>query len=83
MNTLAEQIEEAQARLLHLQRQAAGATCDQVGHAWSRVGGANCGCHLDATCSVPVHVCKRCGECDYGHNVEAEDRRAACAEDWR
>lgn len=51
------------------------------GHAWSSVGGANAGCGEDCFCSVPVHECSRCGECDYGENDEASEIRSACRVD--
>lgn len=40
-------------------------------------GGKNCGCH-DGGCSVPVYVCSRCGDSDYGDNQEAAAIRAEC-----
>lgn len=75
---LARQIEEAEAHLARLKRQAARATCVELGHAWKHVGGCRCGCFDDACCSVPVHECERCGDCDYGQNAWAEDQRAGC-----
>jgi hypothetical protein len=51
--------------------------CAILGHKWSFVGGANCGC-VEGCCSVPVHHCTNCGEYDYGHNAEAEEKRADC-----
>lgn len=52
----------------------------QQGHDWESLGGRNACCHKECSCSVPVHRCKRCGECDYGENAEAEATRAACHE---
>lgn len=57
--------------------------CALLGHKWVHVGGANCGCadedgRLDGCCSVPVHECEACGDCDYGNNEEARERRAEC-----
>jgi hypothetical protein len=75
---LADQIEEARNALELLERQAAGATCADLGHDWQCLGGCNCGCHEDACCSVPVHECARCKDCDYGQNSEADKVRAAC-----
>lgn len=43
------------------------------------IGGCNCGCP-DGQCSVPVHQCSRCGDCDYGQNEEATETRRHCAE---
>lgn len=48
-------------------------------HDWKSVGGANCGCLPEGTCSVPVHVCFRCLDCDYGDNEEADRIRKHCA----
>lgn len=48
------------------------------GHSWSEIGGRNCGCNTDAQCSVPVHECEVCGDCDYGENAQAADVLARC-----
>lgn len=47
------------------------------GHQWEFIGGRNCGCK-DGSCSVPVHRCKLCADCDYGENAEAADVRDLC-----
>jgi len=52
--------------------------CAILGHVWEHAGGANCGCHEDAQCSVPVHECRVCGDFDYGDNDEAREQRAEC-----
>lgn len=52
--------------------------CEQ-GHDWVFLGGCNAGCDKDCACSVPVHECSRCGDCDYGQNDEAKDVRSNCA----
>lgn len=52
------------------------------GHDMQSIGGCNAGCHEDCDCSVPVHTCTRCGDCDYGKNDEAEQVRADCALRW-
>jgi hypothetical protein len=49
------------------------------GHDWRSIGGCNAACHRDCCCSVPVNFCRRCGDCDYGVNAEAEDVRVECA----
>jgi hypothetical protein len=54
----------------------------QAGHDWQSIGGCNAGCHDKCACSVPVHRCSRCGDCDYGENTEAEQVRADCAAKW-
>lgn len=53
--------------------------CDVLGHKWLHRGGMNCGCESGA-CSVPVHECDGCGDCDYGDNPEAEEIRNHCEE---
>lgn len=75
---LKDKIEAARAELARLERLGASATCAEVGHRWVSLGGCNCGCDPDACCSVPVHECAVCGDCDYGENSEAEGVRAAC-----
>jgi hypothetical protein len=53
------------------------------GHEWFSHGGCNAGCHDEyCSCSVPVNVCHRCGDCDYGQNEEAEQIKAECAALW-
>ena len=49
------------------------------GHDWVSLGGCNAGRHETCGCSVPVHECSRCGDCNYGENAEAEQVRADCA----
>ena len=51
--------------------------CHILGHRWQFTGGKNCGCR-DGYCSVPVHECDSCGDCDYGDNSEADDVRERC-----
>lgn len=79
MPKLLEEIEAAEAHLAHLRRQALGATCAEIGHDWKSIGGRNAGCGPDCCCSVPVHECSRCGDCDYGENKWAEQAIAECA----
>lgn len=50
----------------------------QVAHDWRSTGGCNAGCCDDCACSVPVHECAGCGDCDYGQNEEADEVRANC-----
>jgi hypothetical protein len=52
------------------------------GHDWRTLGGCNAGCHADCSCSVPVNFCRRCGDCDYGDNADAEQVRVDCAALW-
>lgn len=53
-----------------------------VGHDWQSLGGCNAGCHEQCSCSVPANVCRRCDDCDYGQNLDAENIRAECAAVW-
>lgn len=77
---LREEIAEAEARLARLKQQEAAATCAEVGHRWKHIGGRNAGCGDACDCSVPVHQCEVCGDCDYGDNAEGTATIAACAE---
>jgi hypothetical protein len=52
--------------------------CQDGKHDWRSRGGANAGCSTDCACSVPVHECGGCGDCDYGDNAEARAIIAAC-----
>jgi hypothetical protein len=49
-------------------------------HDMQSIGGCNAGCEADCACSIPVHKCSRCGDCDYGENDEAEEVRRWCKE---
>lgn len=51
--------------------------CGVLGHRWVFAGSRNCGCGHDA-CSVPVHECEACGDCDYGDNADADETRERC-----
>ena len=53
-----------------------------AGHDWEHMGGRNAACHEDCACSVPVYRCKRCGDYDYGDNIEAVNIRQQCADVW-
>ena len=55
--------------------------CNALGHVWVFTGGRWYGCEGTETngCSVPVHECNVCGDCDYGENGEAAEIMAACA----
>jgi len=53
--------------------------CAVLGHKWKHVGGRNCGCPgVAGGCSVPVHECEACGDCDYGDNAEADEIKLEC-----
>lgn len=48
-------------------------------HDWQFTGGCNAGCGKDCSCSVPVYLCAKCGDWDYGDNGEATEIRRNCA----
>ena len=76
---LKDELEKIEAEAARLRRQIAAAPCREQGHNWTFHGGANAGCGPDCTCSVPVNVCSKCGDCDYGQNEEADEVRTSCA----
>lgn len=76
--TLRQELEEARAKVAEIERQIAAASCREAGHDWQFKGGRACCCDGDGDCSLPVHECAACGDCDYGDNPEADDIRAAC-----
>lgn len=79
MSNLVRRLADAKAQVAHLERLvAASTTCVDLGHDWRFIGGTWCGCHRDACCSVSVHECARCGDCDYGDNDAAVETKAAC-----
>lgn len=82
MTDLERQLEEAQATVERLRREIAVGPCATNGHDWQSDGGCNASCELEdrCGCSVPVMVCTKCGDCDYGQNSEAEKTRQACRE---
>ncbi len=81
MSTLAEKLDEARAEVARLERQAASATCHELGrHQWVSIGGCNAGCGPYCGCSVPVLQCEICGDCDYGDNSEADETKRRCKE---
>lgn len=77
MPSLADQLEGARAEVARLERIAATATCREIGCDMQHYGGRNCGCE-GGCCSVPVYVCTRCGDSDYGDNAEAAQTKAEC-----
>jgi hypothetical protein len=79
--TLAEELSAAESLVAQLRQQIASASCAEVGHEWSHIGGSNAGCCVYCYCSVPVHRCEKCGDCDYGQNAEAEEIMKRCKED--
>lgn len=81
MTNLIRTLEQAEAEVRRIKQQIAGATCAEVGHDWKHIGGANAGCLDECTCSVPVHTCTKCGDCDYGENLESSQIRNDCEQD--
>lgn len=77
--SLQEQLARAEAEATRLRREIAAGPCHEHGHDWRSCGGANAACGPDCACSVPVHACAKCGDCDYGENKAADDVRASCA----
>lgn len=80
MRELADKLAEARAEVARLERVAATATCQEVGCDMQHAGGRNAGCGDGCCCSVPVYICTRCGDSDYGDNAEAVECRAECAD---
>jgi hypothetical protein len=78
MSDLHSQLADAEALAARLRLQIAQGTCAEVGHDWKHLGGCNAGCDDACICSVPVHECRKCGDCDYGDNAEADKTRANC-----
>ena len=74
---LRELINEKRKELEALEQSAKSESCLKLGHDWIFSGGKNCGC-VDGDCSVPVHKCSRCGDCDYGDNAEADRLKESC-----
>lgn len=76
---LTEALEKAEAEVAAIKRQIASGPCREYGHTWVFHGGCNAGCDDICGCSVPVNVCSKCGDCDYGENDEATGIREQCA----
>jgi len=79
MNLQAE-LERVEAEAARLRREIAAGPCREHGHDWQSYGGANAGCCEECSCSVPVNVCAKCGDCDYGQNEIADEVRSECAQ---
>lgn len=80
MVDLAERLAEVEAEAAQLRREIAQGPCRKHGHDWKHIGGCNAGCCDHCGCSVPVHECTKCKDCDYGDNEEANEVRKRCAE---
>lgn len=80
MTALVSELTAAEARVDQLRRQLAASDCRKVGCDMQSYGGMNAGCGDGCGCSIPVNVCTRCGDCDYGENAWAVTTRVECAE---
>lgn len=80
MSTLRDELAEAEAKADHLRRRIAAADCREAGCKMEFIGGRNAGCSDGCGCSVPVYVCPKCGDSDYGDNAEAIEIRRTCSE---
>lgn len=80
MADLLQQLADAEAEAARLRRAIAQGPCQEFGHDWQFHGGRNAGCADWCGCSVPVGVCSKCGDCDYGDTTEADRIRAKCKE---
>ena len=78
--SLTDQLAEAEARVAALRREIAAGPCKDYGHTWKFFGGRNAGCGDGCGCSIPVYVCTKCDDCDYGDNDDARAIREACTE---
>ncbi len=76
---LQDELARVEAEAARLRREIAAGPCREHGHDWQSYGGKNAGCGANCGCSVPVNVCAKCGDCDYGENDEAEAVRTDCA----
>lgn len=77
---LADELQAAKDEVERIDRAIAQASCQEIAaHDMRHIGGCNAGCGDDCRCSIPVHVCARCGDCDYGDNPEADQKKADCA----
>jgi len=80
MGELQTALAEAEAQVHRLKREMAQGPCVEFGHDWQFTGGKNAACGDGCGCSVPVHVCTKCGDCDYGDNDEADRIKGRCNE---
>lgn len=76
-----DELAEAEGRVASIKQRIASEHCSVVGHDWASTGGKNAGCGRDCGCSVPVNVCRKCGDRDYGDNAEARETIRACRQE--
>ncbi len=77
--TLRAELAELEDRAAALRQRIASADCREAGCKMEHMGGRNAGCGRDCCCSVPVYVCPKCGDSDYGDNAEASQIITECA----
>ncbi len=77
---LLEKLARLEAQVAEVKAAIGNGPCAQYGHEWESYGGCNAGCCDLCNCLVPVYVCKKCGDCDYGENAEAAAIKARCAD---
>lgn len=77
MNPL-DRLAKAQAELEQAQLAVRAAHCREVGCDMQSVGGKSAACCDTCQCSVPVNVCTKCGDCDYGDNAWAKKTVEEC-----
>lgn len=75
---LQAELDAAEGLVERLKQQIISGPCAEVGHTWASPGGMNAGCSDTCSCSVPVNVCTKCGDSDYGDNDEASITRDRC-----
>lgn len=76
---LIDKLAASEAQVDAIKREIAAGPCRQYGHSWKHHGGRNAGCSDLCSCSIPVYICEKCGDCDYGDNTEAAEKMADCA----
>lgn len=81
--TLQEELEAAENAVAQVRAKMRAASCMEVGHRWVCLGGCNAGCSDHCSCSVPVHECSVCKDCDYGDNPEGDHIREKCKQESR
>lgn len=77
---LQDDLDRAEAEVARIRREIVQGPCRTNGHDWQPLGGANAGCGEGCGCSVPVCVCRKCGDCDYGDTPEGDRIRQECAD---
>lgn len=71
-------LELLEERAAQLRRHIAAAECRETGCKMEHIGGRNACCGDGCQCSIPVYVCRKCGDSDYGDNAEAAEIIRKC-----